>query len=137
MYKESKAFKGFEVWFHSIQMSFKMHLYTFLIVLLIHMMIPFLYIVFFETKLVELALTAIFNFYVQFWPKIFMLILKKGFVVFILSTPVWLFYPVLLKRFKSKSEEIMQDRHIRGSKLISDDELKKIVLNDIKQGRRF
>lgn len=136
MYKESKAFKGFEVWFHVLQMSFKMHLYTFLIVLLIHIMIPFLYIVLFETKLIELAITAVFNFYVQFWPKIFMLILKKGFVVFILSTPVWLLYPVLLKRFKSKSQEIMQDRHIRGSKLILDEELRKIVINDIQKAIR-
>lgn len=137
MYKESKAFKGFEVFFHQLQMGFKMHLYTFLVVLFIHMMIPFLYIVLFETKLVELALTAIFNFYVQFWPKLFLLILKRGFVIFILATPIWLLYPALLKRFKSKSEEIMQDKHLRGSKLINDDELRKIVLNDIRTGRRF
>lgn len=137
MYKESKAFKGFEVLYHQLQMNFKMYLYTFLIVLLIHMIIPLLYILFFQTKIVELAVTAISNFYVQFWPKLFLLIFQKGFVVFILATPIWLLFPVFLKKFKAKSQEIIQDRHIRGSKLISDDELRKIVLNDIKQGRRF
>lgn len=137
MYKEAKSFKGFEVLYHQLQMNFKMYLYTFLIVFLIHMMIPLLYILFFKTKLVELTLTAISNFYVQFWPKLFVLLLKEGFVIFIVATPVWLLFPIFLKKFKVKSQEIMQDRHIRGSKLISDDELRKIVLHDIKQNRRF
>lgn len=137
MYKESKAFKGFEAWYHALQMSLKMHFYTFLIVLLIHMSIPLLYIVFFQDQLLKLAIVAIVNFYVEYWPKIFMLFLKKGFIVFVLSSPVWLLYPVFLRKFKAKSQEIMQDKHIRGSKLISDDELRKIVINDIKQGRRF
>lgn len=137
MYKESKAFKGFEAWYHSLQMSLKMHFYTFMIVLLIHLSIPLLYIVLFQTQLIKLAFVAIVNFYIEYLPRIFVLIIKKGFIVFILSFPVWLLYPFFLRKFKFKSKEIMQDRHIRGSKLISDDELKKVILNDIKQGRRF
>ncbi|MCS7214962.1 MAG: hypothetical protein NZ826_02260 [Thermodesulfovibrio sp.] len=136
MYKESKSYKGFEKWWHEIQMSAKMHIYTFIAILFLHMMIPFLYLVLFDFKTIDLVLQAIFNFYVHLWPKALLLLFKKGFIIFILATPVWLLYPVLLRRYKKKSQQIMQDQHLRGSKLISDDELREIILKDIKQ-RRF
>lgn len=137
MYKQSKAYKGFEVWYHQLQMSFKMHLYTFIIILLLQMIIPALYLVIFRFDIVKLVGEVFIGFHIHLWLKALILLFKKGFIIFILATPIWLLYPVLLTRFKAKSREIIKDRHLRGTKLISDDELRKIVLNDIKQGRRF
>lgn len=134
MYKEPKAYKGFESWFHAIQMSAKMYLYTFLIVLIIHLSIPALYMILFRTDILTMFLQVIFSFHVSLWPKAFKAVFQYGFWIFILSTPVWFLYPVLLGKFKMKSKAIMQDKHLRGTKLISDDELREIVLRDIKKG---
>lgn len=136
MYKDPKAYKGFEAWFHALQMSAKMYVYTFLIVLVIHLSIPLLYMILFRTDILTMVLQVFLGFHVQLWPKAFKVLFNYGLWIFILATPVWLLYPVLLKKFKSKSESIMQDKHLRGTRLISDDELREIVLQDIKKHLR-
>lgn len=136
-YKEPKAYKGFEKWFHEIQMAAKMHLYTFVIVAIIHLSIPFVYMLLFNSDLLKTVWQIFIGFHVQLWGKAIQVLFKKGFLIFVLATPVWLLYPALLGRFKLKAKQIMQDQHLRGSKLISDDELRKMVLNDIKHEKRF
>lgn len=137
MYKEAKTFKGFEAWYNQLQMSFKMYVYTFLIVLLIHTIIPPLYLILFRLELLKVVSKVLLGFHLQLWPKAFSLLFREGLVIFILATPVWLLYPALLARFKTKSREIMRDQYLRGSKCIPDDELREIVLNDVKHERRF
>jgi len=129
-YKQAKTYKGFEVWFHSIQMSAKMYLYTFMIVAIIHLSIPLVYMLLFESKMMETIWQVFLGFHVSLWPKALKILLKKGIWIFILATPVWLLYPMLLAKFKLKSKEIMSDKHIRGSKLIEDHELRKKVMKD-------
>jgi len=122
MYKETRAYKGFEVCFHSLQMSFKMHLYCVVLILLLHSTLVFLYFLLFRADLIVLFFKALFSFQFQYFPKIFILTLKAGWWVFVLASPVWLLYPRLLVRFKAKAQEIMKDEHLRGSKMLSEEE---------------
>lgn len=137
MYKEPKSYKGFEKWWHEVQMSVKMYLYTFLGILLLHVMIPVFYFIFFDFETLKIVIEVFVNFHFHLWDKVLLLLLKEGFLIFILATPIWLLYPILLRRYKSYAESLMQDKYLRGSKFVSDDELRKIVLNDIKANRRF
>lgn len=129
-YKEAKTFKGFEAWFHSLQMTAKMYIYTFMIVLLIHLLIPAVYMILFQTKLLSTVIQVFLGFHVQLWPKALEVLFRKGLWVFILSTPVWLLFPALLARFKSKSKEIMQDKHLRGQEIVSEGELRNMVISE-------
>jgi len=133
VYKEAKTYKGFEAWYHALQMSFKMHLYCIIALLMLHLMIPALYFILFEPKLVGFFLNVLFSFQFQYIPKILKYFIKAGWFVFILATPIWLLYPILLRQFKKKSEAIVRDEHLRGTKLINDDELIKIIEKDIKE----
>ena len=95
MYKETRAYKGFEVWFHSLQMSFKMHLYCVVLILLLHSTLVFLYFLLFRADLIVLFFKALFSFQFQYFPKLFVVAVRAGWVVFVLACPVWLLYPRL------------------------------------------
>jgi type IV secretory pathway TraG/TraD family ATPase VirD4 len=123
MYKESKAFKGFEVWFHALKMSFKMHLYCMLTILLLHLTLVFLYFLLFRTEIVALFLRILFSFQFQYFPKLFIISLKAGWAVFILASPVWFLYPVALAKFKAKAQEITKDEYLRGARLLKEEEV--------------
>jgi type IV secretory pathway TraG/TraD family ATPase VirD4 len=131
MYKEAKSYKGFEVWFHAFQMSAKMYLYTFVFVLILHLLIPVCYFVFFNPKAVKLFFSVIFDFsswhYIPFLVKYFVI---KGIWIFILAAPIWFLYPALLARFKIKSAEIIQDKHMRGSMLVDEKEVRKQIARE-------
>jgi len=128
MYKEAKTYKGFEIWFHAFQMSAKMYLYTFAFVLLMHLLIPIAYFIFFKPDAVRLFFAILFDFsswhYIPFMLKYFVI---KGVWIFILAIPVWFLYPVLLARFKMKSTEIMADKHLRGSMIVNEKEVRKQI----------
>ena len=131
-YKEPSAYKGFEQWWHSIQMNLKMYIYCFIALLLLHLMIPVLYFILFEPHIIGLFLNAIFSFHFQHMPKFLKYFLKAGWFVFVMATPIWLLYPVLLKKFKARAEKITQDEHLRGSKLIADESFKKEIAKETK-----
>jgi hypothetical protein len=40
---------------------------------------------------------------------------------------------LLLRRFKKKAEKITQDEHLRGTKMVTDIELAKIIQKEIKE----
>jgi len=132
-YKEPKIYKGFEQWWHAFQMSAKMHVYCFIALLILHLMIPALYFIFFQPKIIDLFLNIIFSFQFQFIPKFFRYFLRAGWFIFVMATPIWLLYPLLLEKFKARAEKIVEDEHIRGTKLILDEELAKTILKEIKE----
>ena len=132
-YKEPSAFKGFEHWWHATQMSLKMYIYCFIALLLLHLMIPVLYFILFEPKIIGLFLNAIFSLQLQYLPKFLKFFIRAGCFIFVMATPIWLLYPVLLKKFKARAEKIVKDEHLRGSKLIADEELAKIIKKEIKE----
>jgi type IV secretory pathway TraG/TraD family ATPase VirD4 len=122
MYKEGRAFKGFEVWFHAIQMSFKMHLYCIMMILLLHLAIVFLYFLLFKSDLIVLFFKTLFTFQFQLFPKFFAVAVKSGFVAFLLASPVWLLYPRMLRKFEARAQEITKDEYLRGARLFTEDE---------------
>jgi len=132
-YKEPNTYKGFEQWWHATQMSLKMYIYCFIALLLLHLMIPVLYFIFFEPQIIGLFLSAIFSLQLQYLPKFLKFFIRAGWFIFVMATPIWLLYPVLLKKFKARAEKIVKDEHLRGSKLIADEELAKIIKKEIKE----
>jgi uncharacterized membrane protein len=96
-------------------------------------MIPVLYFIFFEPQIIGLFLNAIFSLQFQYLPKILKYFFKAGWFIFILATPIWLLYPLLLRKFKKKAEKITQDEYLRGTQLIADVELAKIIKKEIKE----
>ena len=132
-YKEPSAFKGFEHWWHAMQMSAKMYIYCFFALLLLHLMIPVLYFILFEPQIIGLFLSAIFSLQLQYLPKFLKFFIRAGWFIFILATPIWLLYPFLLKKFKARAKKITQDEHLRGTQLIADEELAKIIKKEIKE----
>ena len=131
-YKEPSAFKGFEHWWHAMQMNAKMYIYCFIALLLLHLMIPVLYFILFEPQIIGLFLNAVFSFQFQYLPKLFRYFLRAGWFIFMLATPIWLLYPILLKRFKKRAEKIVEDEHLRGTQLIADGEFTKEIAKETK-----
>ena len=132
-YKEPNTYKGFEQWWHATQMSLKMYIYCFIALLLLHLMIPVLYFILFEPQIIGLFLNAIFSLQLQYLPKFLKFFIRAGWFIFILATPIWLLYPFLLKKFKARAKKITQDEHLRGTQLIADEELAKIIKKEIKE----
>lgn len=134
-YKEPKSYKGFEKWFHEFQMSAKMYFYTFMIVAIIHLLIPFIYMLLFNFDLLRTVWQVFIGFYVTLWPKAISVLFKKGLWVFILATPVWLLYPTLLAKFKLKAKAIVKDEHLRGQRIVEPSELVSQIKKDHKDFR--
>jgi hypothetical protein len=132
-YKEPKAYKGFEQWWHAVQMSTKVYVYCFVTVLMLHLSIPAIYFIAYDRDFIDLFLKSVLRFEWKlaaiygeyFW--------EAGLKIFKYAIPVWLLYPLLLRRFKKKAEKITQDEHLRGTKMVTDIELAKIIQKEIKE----
>ncbi len=81
-YKEPKTYKGFESWFHALQMSAKMYLYTFLIVLIIHAMIPLVYMILFKPHILSVVLKVLTGFHVELRMKALKVLFNMAFGFF-------------------------------------------------------
>lgn len=135
-YKEPKTYKGFEAWYHGIQMSVKMHLYVFFICSVLHLLIPIVYMLLFDFKTIKLFIWVLTSFHFQLIPKAVSMLFNRGLVIFIFATPVWLLYPLLIRKFKAKAKDIMQDEHLRGAKLLEDKEVATLVEKDCKGDKK-
>jgi len=132
-YKEPKAFKGFEQWWHAAQMSTKVYVYCFVTVLVFHLLIPAVYFVVYDSDFINLFLKSILRFQFQYTAIYGKYFLEAGLKIFKYAIPVWLLYPLLLRRFKKKAEKITQDEYLRGTKLVVDEELAKVIKKEIKE----
>ncbi len=132
-YKEAKSFKGFEVWWHSVQMTLKMYITTFLIVFFLHLFLTFIFIFLFRFDDLKLVFLAFTTFSPHLWIKAVFYLVKISILFFILCSPVWLAFPIFLKKYKVKAEKITRDEHLRGAKVVSEDELKQIIEKDLKE----
>ncbi|MEM1672625.1 MAG: hypothetical protein QXT86_11305 [Archaeoglobaceae archaeon] len=135
-YKAPKTYKGFEVWYHALQMTLKMHLYIILIILLLQFLIVFLYWLLLKTEELMLVLRAFFSFSYSHMIKAVRFFVLKSIFIFLLAQVTWLLYPMLLAQFKAKSQEIMKDEHLRGNKLVSEEELRELVIKRIEEEYR-
>jgi len=136
-YKEPKTYKGFEVWWHSVQMSAKMYTTVFLICLLLQLFAMFLLMWLFQKDKLSTILSVFTVFAPSLWLKALKLFLKMSLLYFFLTLPVWLAFPALLGKFKLKAKAIMRDEYIRGNRLVSEEELKREVENDVKEKPTF
>jgi hypothetical protein len=132
-YKEPRTFKGFEVWWHSVQMTAKMHLTIIFIIFFSQLLLTLLLLYFIHEEIFSLLIELLFSFQFSLFLKALKLLFSRFVMYYLLTTPLWLLYPIMLARFKLKAKGIMRDEFLRGSKLISEDELKKLVMNDIKK----
>ena len=132
-YKEARTFKGFEAWWHTIQMTMKMHITIMMMIFGLQLFVSFLLFFLFDKRAFNLCLKAFFIFDPHLWWVAVKLIINKLLLYFLLTIPFWLLYPVLLAKFKIKAKNIMRDEFMRGSRLVSEDELRKIVLQDLRK----
>jgi len=105
-YKKPSAYKGFEQWWHAYKMTLKMYVKCFFYVLLLYILVS---IILWSVK--------IGNYHLGF----------------ILALPVWILYPMWIKKFKKRAEEIVQDEYLRGTQFVTDEELAKIIQKEIKE----
>jgi len=132
MYKEPKSYKGFEVIFHGWRMAVKMHMYTFLLVLILHISIPILYLIVFESRYVKIFFYTLTHFDLwNYLPAIASYLIRKSWWIFFGAIPVWILYPTLLGLWKKRALDITRDEHIRGTKLVSEKEFRKMI-KDVK-----
>lgn len=132
-YKEPKIYKGFEAWWHSVQMTAKMHLTITFIIFFSQLLLTLLLLYFMHEEIFSLLIELLFSFQFSLFLKALKLLFGRFVMYYLLTTPLWLLYPVMLAKFKLKAKSIMRDEFLRGSKLISEDELKKLVMNDVKK----
>ncbi|MGC8766798.1 MAG: type IV secretion system DNA-binding domain-containing protein [Brevinematia bacterium] len=132
-YKEARSFKGFEVWWHSVQMTLKMYITTFLIVFFLHLFLTFIFIFLFRFEDLKIVFLAFTTFSPHLWIKAVFYLIKISILFFILCSPVWLAFPIFLRKYKTKAEKITRDEHLRGAKVVSEDELKQIIEKDLKE----
>lgn len=136
-HKEPKAFKGFETWFHSLQMTVKMYFYTFLIVFFLHLGLVFAYLIFFQVSSLKLAFSALMSFKPELIQKAVHYLVLKSWLAFVLLCPVWALFPLMITMWKRKSIQVMQDRHIRGTKFVDESHFLKSISKDGAGGRVY
>ncbi|MGC9059362.1 MAG: type IV secretion system DNA-binding domain-containing protein, partial [Candidatus Aenigmatarchaeota archaeon] len=50
---------------------------------------------------------------------------------------MWLAFPIFLRKYKTKAEKITRDEHLRGAKVVSEEELKRIIEKDLKKDEKL
>lgn len=129
--KKDQSFKGFETWFTSGKMRLKMYLIIGLAFLAVQIFFTFIFSYVFYRGLWNLALgfgvESIFNGDFGNITYIFSALKKltlKSLIFFIPSFLIWFFFPAALAFFKARAEKQSADTHIRGSKLLTEEDLK-------------
>ena len=132
-YKEPKTFKGFEAWWHSVQMTAKMYTTIFFMLFTVQILLSFFLLFLFERKTFILIFQSLFTLSPSLILLALKVLVKSIYVYLIITLPVYFFFPFLLLKFKLKAKNIMRDEFLRGSRLVSEDELRKLVLQDLKR----
>lgn len=137
MYKEKKTFKGFEVWWHEKQMSLKMYAYIAFAFFAVQFLLTTLVLLIFKFKITVLTFKALATFHFGVALKGIKHLTLFALPIFCITTLIWIWYPKVLKRFQKKTEEIIQDRHLRGTRFVSEDDLKREVEKKIQEEPEF
>ncbi|MGB9760554.1 MAG: type IV secretion system DNA-binding domain-containing protein, partial [Thermoproteota archaeon] len=93
----------------------------------------FIFIFLFRFEDLKMVFLAFTTFSPYLWIKSAFYLVKISILFFILCSPVWLAFPIFLRKYKTKAEKITRDEHLRGAKVISEDELKQIIEKDLKE----
>ena len=124
------VFKGFEVTLSKYQMKLKMYLYTWAMIFLLQCLVSFLIsLVTFSGAwklLIEYIMPSLTSFSLPNFQTLFELIgklIKASMHIFIFTLPLWLLYPLLMKRFAKKAKEITEESYVAGSKIGNEKEV--------------
>ena len=135
--KKDQSFKGFETFAAQLQMNAKMHLYIVIGFLIAQSIATSVisFIVFPKawTALLRYGFGSLLSFDFPDITMLFKMSWKlaiKGFWIFILTSSVWFFYPKVLKKMKERAKKQSEDKYIRGSKMITADELNEQIRKD-------
>lgn len=129
--KEVQPFKAFEKLYNSFQMTLKMYVIIAGIIFLIQSFVVFVYLLIFKSKIVFLVVNMIIGFYLNYFDEVAYLLFKEAVIPYLISTPVWLLFFPIKDYFARRAKEIVEDKHIRGSAIVSDEEVAKQVKDDI------
>ncbi len=123
-----KAFKGFEIWLTAFKMKTKMYLY--ILIIFIQISIIFLLDLIFHFKkylvlskyiiylISNLEFISIINLLYSFFKSL----LNSKFIL-IISFATYFFAPTLLKKFEKRALEQEKNEFVRGTKIVSEEEL--------------
>lgn len=132
--KKDQAFKGFETFFSQLQMAAKMHLCLTVGLLSMQTIASFTlsYIVFPSawTVIIEHLFDSLLSLEIPNLSAIFKAtwnLAIKSFWIFILTSTVWFLYPMLLKKARERAKKQSENMYIRGSKIVSAEELKEQI----------
>ncbi len=132
-YKEPKAYKGFETWWHAVQMTAKMHITIICILFCLWFFLALFLFYVFQRKDFSLVLHAFTTFSPQLWFLALKFLLKSMILYLLICIPVWFLYPVFLLKFKIKAQNIMRDEFLRGQRIIGEEELRRMILRDLRK----
>lgn len=132
--KQAKLYKGYEIWWAEKLMTAKMYVISFLIVVALQAIIIFVvaYIVYGElfSTMASYVSRSILALRVPNWERLGNIlagIAVDAWPYIILSCVVWLLYPIMMGGYKLKARGIIDDKHLRGSKLTSPDALNRKI----------
>jgi len=132
-YKEPSAYKGFEQWWHAVQMSAKVYIYCFVSVLIFHLLIPLVYFVVYDSDFINKFFKSVLRFEWKLASIYGGYFVRAGVKIFLYASPVWLLYPLLLQKFKARAEKITQDEHMRGTQMVADKKFVKEITKIAKE----
>ncbi len=114
-------------------MTAKMHITIICILFCLWFFLALVLFYLFQGKDFSLILKAFSTFSPSLWWLAFKYLMKSMILYLLICIPVWFLYPVFLLKFKVKARNIMRDEFLRGQRIISEDELRKVILRDLKR----
>jgi len=124
--KSTNSYKGFETWFNGLRMAIKMHLYIFLIFLLLQIMITLAVTYFLQGQRYGAVGRYVLDMAKVFqapdmnilWPY-FTYLFWNFVCVFVASSVIYFGYPFAIALFKGRSKRQLETKHLAGAGLVS------------------
>lgn len=135
--KKNETYKGFETWFNSLEMTFKMHTHILIMCMLLQALVVIAGGYLLNADLFGLYGKYVHHIFTHFempdlellW-KFSKVLLAKSLVIVLPSFAVYLLYPVILAKFKIRATKQAEKKYIRGAQLITVDKLKAAIYKD-------
>ena len=108
--REGKTHKGSKIW-----------LFLLIAMATVHLLIILFYMILYEKCTLEVVFRSFTSFHIHLWGEALTYLFREALPYFILTSPIWLLYPILLgflsEKFDSKAEE---DKSMPDLKLIQE-----------------
>lgn len=135
--KKNETYKGFETWFSSMEMTFKMHVHILMLLLFFQGLVITAGGYLLNNELYDLYFKYLYHIFTRFempdlgllW-KFSKVLFIKSLVIVLPSFAVYLLYPIVLTKFKLRANDQAASKYIRGAKLITITALQKAIDKD-------